>query len=206
MRITIEDANKWAKNSCPRYCDKKALRKFNRTMYLTVAESFLRTPVQKEVMKKTLAGEYWYNSYPWPFCHSEFANWPEHWSKKYYSLVTDLSGCIVKHDTSYIAWKIREFTGLWPEKTDLIRLTHFDWIQFLAKSDYCELAMVPEPGHKYVGIYPEEKSETVAVWYETTEPDKKKHPGKPVIVTTYLDKEFKILRVKPEKFTWVKIK
>jgi hypothetical protein len=148
----------------------------------------------------TLAGKYWCNSYPWPYCHSEFANWPEFLD----SLVTDRCGFIVKHDTSYIAWKLRELTGEWPKKADLIRFTQFDWIQYLADLGYYELARHPRARRKFIGIYPSGSEETAAVWYEVAKPDEK-HKDKPVIVTTYLDKEFKILRVNPDNLTWVKI-
>ena len=206
MRVTIEDVNKWAMNSCPRYCNSKARRSFYQTLYLTVVESFIKTPMQKEITEETLAGKYWCNSYPWPYCQPEFANWPEHHSKQYYSLVTDLSGCIVKHDTSYIAWKIREATGEWPTETDKIKFTEFDWILFLANSGFHEIAEAPKRKHKYVGVYSTNQKETVGVWYEKAELNEQEYKGKPIIVTTYLDKEFKVLRVNPKKFTWVKIK
>lgn len=207
MKVTIEDVNKWAKNSCPRYCSSKTKRSFYEALYLAVVESFIKSPLQKELSEETLSGDFRCNSYPWPFCHADFANWPEHHSQKYYSLVTDRSGCIVKHDTSYIAWKIREVTGSWPEKTEKIKFTYSDWIQFLANSGYSYISTTPKRHHKYVGIYESPKEEeTVAVWFEVSKPDWENHGDKPVIVTTYLDKKFKVLRVRPQKFTWVKIK
>ncbi len=207
MKITIERVNKWAKMSCPRYCSSKTKRSLCKALYLAAVETSIKTPAQAEITEETLAGKYWCDSYPWPFYLPEFANWPEHHSEKYYSLVTDHSGCIVKHDTSYIAWKIRELTGSWPEKTDLIKFTYDDWIQFLANSGYSEIRTALKRGHKYVGIYTASKQKrTIAVWYEVSKPDMDNHRDKPIIVTTYLNKEFKALRVRPQDFTWVKIK
>ncbi len=205
MRVTIDDANKWAKNSCKKWCKNKTIREFNRMLYLSVALAVCNFPQQKELIKKSLSGAYWCNSYPWPYVHPDFANWEEDEHEDTCTLVTDVCGCVVKHDTSYIAWKIYEATGSWPAKTNLNRFNEVDWLKFLAESDYCKLLTEPTPDIKCVGIFPSGAEETIAVWYETTEDAPPPHLDKTAIVSTYIEKEFKILRINPDTVTWIKI-
>ena len=206
MKITIDDFNEWAKQSCMKWCKDERTRSFNKMLYLSATKTLCRTTRQKELSEKTLAGEYWCNSYPLPFVHPKFANWEEKYHGVNCSLVTDPSGCIVKHDTSYIAWKIHELAGKWPKETSLKRFSEINWLDFLAESGYNKITMEPTPGEKFIGIYPSsEEEETIAFWYETTELSAPPHEKKTAIVTTYLEKEFKILRINPNKLTWVKI-
>ena len=205
MKITISKVNKWARLSCPKWCKNPTARNVCRSMYQAVVLSANRMPEMKELSEKSLAGEYWCNSYPWPYRHPDFADWPEEYGSAN-SLVLDFCGFIVKHDTSYIAWKIYEATGWWPEKTLLLKFSDLDFIRYLSASGYDELAQKPSPGNKFVGIYPAEKDECLVVWYETTEKPEPPHPNKNVVVSTYFNKEYKIYLVDPDKITWIKIK
>lgn len=206
MRITIDRVNLWAKNSCPKWCKNKKKRDFYRLLIHLVVRQAERLPIQLENKRHSLAGEFWYNTYPWPYVSPEFADWEEIYTGEDRTLVTDESGCIVKHDTSYIAWKIRETTGYWPMETAFTKFSTLHWMRFLGNSDYKELAEKPSPGGKYVGIYPAEMGETVAFWYEATRMYEGLKDHKTVIVSTYRDKEFKLYRLNPSILTWVKIK
>ena len=207
MKVTIEKANEWAMMSCSRWCKSRRIRDFNRGLYLALVETAYKIPELKKYSEKSLAGDYQTNSYPWPFVHPDFANWEEEYNAKDCTLVLDRSGCIVKHDTSYIAWKIYESTGEWPRKTSKSIICDLDWIKFLSKSGYHEMADEPIPGHKYVGIYPIDKNLSVGLWYETTISDLE--PGQEnenIIVSTYIQKRYTVIRINSEKVSWIKIK
>lgn len=207
MKVTIEKANEWAMMSCSRWCKSRRIRDFNRGLYLALVESVYKIPELKQYSEKSLSGDYRTNSYPWPFVHPNFANWEENYDTRDCTLVLDRSGCVVKHDTSYIAWKIYESTGKWPRKTSKTIISDLDWLKFLSKSGYCEMAKEPIPGHKYVGIYPIDNNISVGLWYEaTTSNPKSKQEDKNTIVSTYIQKKFAVFQINSEKATWIKIK
>ncbi len=196
----LEEVNKFAKRSCPAWNDFRLSRRRNRNKYRDAALEYYNSDQHQKLVSEYKSGEYWLNTYPWPYKDPSFANWPEDGSKKGYNLISDQSGCVVKYATSYVAYKIFEEVGEWPQKTSSERLDAKRWVQFLSEAGYKELVDRPEDGHHYVGVKPDEGEWGVVVWFEKAIFD-----DDAAIVSTYSQKSFETRFVPFSDFTWVRI-
>ena len=200
--VTLEEVNKMAMKSCPRWNSLKHDRRLYKAKYQGIAEAYWNSPEHQEIIQQSKDG--WIvNTYPWPYSDPGFANWEEDCSDEGYSLVSDQSGCIIKYSTSYVAWKIFEATGKWPQKTTAKRLEARKWLQFLREAGYKIIVNKPEPNGKYVGVNPYVGKWGIVVWYEFTEPGT---PIEEACVSTYENKQFTIKYIRTSEYTWVKIK
>lgn len=109
------------------------------------------------------------NTYPWPYVDEGFANWPPSDEKGEDALVCDPAGFVVKHCTSYCAWKIRELTGHWPKVRQSGAVYHAkDWEEFLAKNGFTKRVDTPEdePRGRFVGMCPDQGEYGQLYWFE----------------------------------------
>ena len=139
------------------------------------------------------------DTYPWPYAHPRFADWKEEKG----ALVYDPSGSVVKHSTSYCAWKIFELTGKWPNANKEFHLEAKNWQYFLEQAGYTGLTVGPEPGHHYVVINPHDGEEGMVFWLEG-----QRAGCMDLIVSTYRDKHYSVEAIKPDKigyYIWVRI-
>ena len=197
--------NEWAMYSCPRWNPNRLTRHFYRKKYRDAAIDYMRTKEYKGLRKQYNDGNHGINTYPWPYSCPDFANWKEDDTPDGYSLISDQSGCVIRYATSYCAFKIYETTGTWPQKTSNDRLDAKRWQQFLAEAGYTEVLPAGSElsaEHCYVGIKPDEGEWGLVVWADSGEdPDEYW-----ATITTYYNKEFKVMAVDPREYTWVLIK
>lgn len=190
----VDLANYYARLSCPKW-NRAANGKLLGWLY-----RHSRRKNRKKYRDMMLPNNDNGNTYPWPFCDPEFANWEEDDSAENYSLISDPSGCVVKYATSYCAWKIFEATGQWPQRKTKIRMDAKNWRTFLREAGYGEIVAHPSVGGKYVGINPRFGEWGIVVWYEGdgTNPDQ-------VVVSSYVDKKFYYTQVNFAEYDWIKI-
>ena len=208
MTEELKKLNEWAKMSCANWNKDPATHEFYREKYKVAAEAYWRSEKHQRLMYKYRSGDHCVNTYPWPYCEAGFANWEESADKDTYSLILDQSGCVVKHSTSYCAWKIFEITGRWPQRTSHEQLDARHWVQFLAEAGYAEVLKdkeMPKMFSYYVGIKRPEKDRSKSgqvVWMEFAS-DPEDHWA---TVSSYVDKKYKIWTVDTYDFQWVFIK
>lgn len=183
----LDLANFFAKYSCPKWNQNRLLRKICRTGYQRLSQKWiqrrearLRRPVRHRPPRKLadhaikIAPEDWHNTYPWPYREEQFADWEADDSPQEYNLISDPSGFVIRHSTSYCAWKIREATGRWPMQhgDSWQRFDAKNWEEFLklnhgrritADSDMSFIA----DSYGYVGILPQQGEYGQVVWLES---------------------------------------
>ena len=219
MGKLLRMANQYAKMSCLKEKDAlleendARLKKENtrrraqsRRMYQKMAEKCQKTPFHQELVTLAKNGDYEVDTYPWPYCAEDFANWNESLRRQ----IVDQSGFIVKRCTSYCAWKIFEATGRWPQKTTASDYEGRRWLWFLDEAGYPKYGPTIDPEKRrfnFVGInsdYDSRRNELV-VWYEKTRYD----GAKPItVVSTYEKNVHKIMFLSPNEmrdYTWVEI-
>lgn len=190
----------WAQKSCSAWNGNGLSRVKNRKLYLRAAEDYSKTPEYRDLLRRHFAGEYWTDVYLYPFNHPDFADWEEDDNPEHYTLVPDRWGFVVKHSASYVAQMIYLRTGVEPLRKTKKRFDAKIWDEFLAEIGFTEIVDRPEPGYNYVGIKPDEGEFGLVVWFEKLD-----FGEDAVIVSTYLDKNFKNLRVPINEYTWVKV-
>ena len=203
--VNLDVLNTWAQLSCANWSKDKLAREFYRRKCRDVASEYWTSPEHQALMKRYRNGDHSLNTYPWPYSDKNFANWPESDDEDTYSLITDPSDQIIKHSTSYCAWKIYETTGKWPRKSSKEKLDADRWLQFLAEAGYTrvlkrgkELKMF----NHYVGVNPNEGESGLVVWMEfASDPDE--HWA---TVSSYVDKRYKVWAVDTNNYRWVLIK
>ena len=205
-------ANYHAQMSCTRWNKKKgkllgkSSRRYHRRKYRGLAKKTYFSPEHQRKVAKYMQGDYEINTYPWPYCDSDFARWGESDKADDYSLISDQSGFVVKYATSYVAYKIFEYTGVWPERKDRKRYDAWDWCEFLEQAGYDRVTTCLANGERYVGVLKKEKQfEKFYEWGLVVWLEKVSHDKAEVKVTTYLDKKFRVLTVDPKNYTWVRI-
>lgn len=204
-------ANHHAQMSCTRYNKRKGRlgkfsRRYHRWRYRILAKRTYFSPEHQRDVAKYRQGDFEVNTYPWPFCDPGFADWDESDESDDYSLISDPSGFVVKYATSYVAYKIYEYTGTWPQRKNRKRYDAWNWVTFLEQAGYGKTTTCLEDGEHYVGIL--KKAEHfkktyewgLVIWSEKVSYDKTR-----VQATTYLDKKFQIMSVNPNNYVWVKI-
>lgn len=182
-------ANFLAKYSCPKWNQNQVLRKICRAGYQKLGQNWIkrmearsRRPISLRPPRKfsflghaiTLLPEDRHNTYPWPYRDEGFANWEEDDSPQGYNLISDPAGFVIRHSTSYCAWKFREATGHWPmnrgDKRQ--RFDAKDWEEFLSlnrgrrvvdKSD--DMSFISSL-YGYIGILPQQGEFGQVMWLE----------------------------------------
>lgn len=178
----------------------KASRRFYRQLYRNEARRYWQSPFGKERTEQYQDGYYYVNTYPWPYNHPGFADWEEDDATGNYTLVSDQSGFIVRHSTSYCAWKIFEATGQWPQRKTRRRFDARLWREFLAEAGYSNIVIEPWDEHRYIGVEKySDKQYGEVVWFEM------KHDPEKVVVSTYSDKKYFCGFVDPKKYIWIQI-
>ena len=144
-----------------------------------------------------------YDTYPWPYCVPDFANWEEDDNSETYTLISDQALCVVKYPTSYCAWKIFETTGKWLERKERRRIDARDWDYLLAQNGFTETLSYKKPlsGHHYVGVNKSIDPWGEVVWLENV---RSAHIDR-VLVSTYEDKKYKLKYVLANDYIWVQI-
>lgn len=150
------------------------------------------------------------NTYPWPYSEDWFADWEEVDIKENYSLVSDNAGFIIKHSTSYCAWKINELTGFWPTRPrHMAECSASHWHRLLFYNNYRNTVKRPEPGKSYVGIAPSRGPHGECVWFEGYDDgnciERNMDTGGEIIYSTYRNKKYEIGAALDEWYIWVEI-
>ena len=206
--MLIDRANYHAKKSCTRWNKgtpavlHRLSRKFHRWKYRKMAEwCWTMNPKHRKLMQRYKEGKKDIDTYPWPYFDPMFVNWDESDEPDDYSLISDQSGCVVKYATSYVAWKIFEETGKWPQKKSRIRMDAKNWETFLAEAGYTTMAIGgPFNGHHYVGIKANEGEYGIVVWFES-----KLFQTNLAFVSTYRNKKYCFEQVRIFDYKWVQI-
>jgi len=152
------------------------------------------------------------DTYPWPYCEWDFAHWPESDVTGAYTLISDPSGFVVHHGTSYCAWKIRERTGRWLKKRQPgVIYNAKNWQAFLAENGYHTVSSCVSAFENYVAIDPNRGEFGQVYWYEG--PRIEKTESNPIVCagyncSTYEDRTYRQVFFDFEaakKLIWVKI-
>lgn len=206
MEMTLGKVNRWAQDSCSRWNKNQWSRKHNRKKYQRAAMRQYASPVHQKLISEYMAGAYEKNTYPWPYSAPTFADWPESDNPEDYSLISDQSGFVVKYATSYVAYKIFELTGSWPQRKIRRRYDAWDWLEFLEQAGYVDTTSEPLPGRHYVGVLLDNEHNRysyrrgLVVWAE-----KIPATGGKIKVSTYFNKKHEIMEVGTEEYAWVEI-
>ena len=209
--LSLDEINHWARMSCTRWNKRsgffgKISRWWHREKYRKAAKRTCASPKHQVEVSRYKGGDYERNTYPWPYSAPRFADWSESDDPKDYSLISDQSGCVVKNATSYVAYKISELTGEWPERMVKKRYDAWDWLIFLAQAGYVDTTFEPLPGHHYVGILNDTaENRSLYEWGLVVWAEKIPDDGGPIKVSTYMDKAHKMLTVGADEYTWVEI-
>lgn len=209
--LSLDDINHWAQMSCTRWnkkkgCFGKVSRKWYRGKYLHAAARSCASPRHQIEVSRYQGGDYERDTYPWPYREPMFANWSESDNAKDCSLISDRSGFVVKSQASYVAYKIYELTGKWPERIIRRRYDAWNWLDFLDQAGYGKISLEPRPERHYVGILNDNLKNSsiyeqgLVVWAEKIPGD-----GGPIKASTYENKVHRMLDVNVEEFTWVEI-
>lgn len=201
--VPIKIANFLAKYSCSKWNKCRPLRVICRHGYRAIAKHYAKLSVKA-------------TDYPWPYCDPQFANWEEDDG----ALVTDPANFVIRHSTSYCAWRIRELTGKWPAQKVVARdETHAQeirsrerphdakyWVEFLQAQDcYIAVAETVHPMHHYIGIDPDYGEYGLVVWFESTRYNAKHDCVDRALVSTYENKQYVRKEVLFSDFTWVEV-
>lgn len=202
MTLTLKQVNNFARYSCSKWCPNRALRRHNRELYRAAAETYWRSEKHQVLIGRYKSGERKLDTYPWPYCDPGFADWKECNRDDSYTLISDQSGFVVKHCTSYVAWKIFETTGEWPQRKAKRTYHAQDWVRFLSDAGYKTVVEKPSGDGYYVGVNPRKGDYGEVVWYE--------YPNyvvdNLVYVSTYRKKQYVYEIELVDMYTWVKIK
>lgn len=187
MNIKIRLANFFAKNSISASQPNRTIRKVCRSVYRFIME----TGGKKDT--KTGAKSY-------PYANPYFASWPESDNKRFYTLITDSAGFVIRHSASYVAWRIKCATGKWPVRPipgprepgeHAFDAKH--WDELLEYNGWLRCEHVKAKfarDFNFIGIIPDEGEFGEVVWLEEiiTAPIAKKKrviPGSFAVTATY---------------------
>lgn len=135
----IRVANFFAKYSCMRWNKNRRLRKLCREIYRGMAEFYVRYSPEQRRRRNRSHKFRDANTYPWPYRERDFANWELDDSDEGYNLISDSSGFVIRHSTSFCAWKLRELTGKWPKRPDGKRYDAKNWVEYLERLGYTKV-------------------------------------------------------------------
>lgn len=181
----------------------KPLRDYYRKKYREAADEYMVSHTHRELLGRYQYGEHSVDTYLWPYRSQAFADWPEEDGKYSYSLISDPSGFVIRHSTSYCAYKIFESTGNWPQRKSLHRrFDAKDWVEFLAEAGYPNTVLQLAMGHKYVGIDPKRGEHGQVVWAES-EDTPATHE---MYISTYINRQHHFGVAHRDDYIWVMIK
>ena len=178
-------------------------REWCKKMYQHMTEIWVSSPEGKKIIGYEKANpNTGLDTYPKPYRLTKFATWD---SK---GRIVDQSGCIIKTDTSYVCWKIRETIGSWPNNTVGLKPSIRTIENLLAENGYNRIAKRPTKKHYFVGIPKDaylsvketENNPALVVWFEHETSDSRQ-----VRVSTYTDKHYKFWFVKVDDYKWITI-
>lgn len=207
MLVPIKIANFLAKYSCSKWNSSRIMRLVCRRLYHGLASTSL---FDKDAYVSCSDIRAIRNTYPWPYRDERFAGWPEEKG----ALVSDQARMVVKHATSYCAWKIKETTGFWPNKPIIPKNPEHAaeiagrprphdakyWGELLEAQGYRQTSPRPDDHRHYVGIDPDFGEYGVVVWFEHLSNDLAC-----VMVSSYIDKQFWYGEVLFNDFAWYEI-
>ncbi len=211
MIVLFKLANLLAKCSCPKWNRCGILRRLCRySMWgLTAIDYMLLSP--SSILRIAKRTSYFRHRNTYPRIYYCIANWPEDDG----ALVVDPSNFVIKHSTSYCAWKIRELTGKWPknavnpkDESHAIEIANRErphdakyWLEFLQAQDcYLGITDLLRLGHHYIGINPNYGEYGLVVWLESLTTD-----ATEVTISTYEHHRYTCKNVSLVDFTWVEI-
>ena len=174
----IKIANFFAKQSCAAWQSNRIVRVICRHIYRFIMEAD--------------AKEY-------PYANLDFANWPES-DGDFYTLVTDSSGFIIRHSTSYVSWLMKKHCGSSPKLPKPGPRNpgehHFDakhWGEILEYNGWQKVSKTDWPSYRdifderhFIGIITDTDEFGLLVWFNNAGFN---ITGSPVIwlVSTYKD-------------------
>ena len=197
MNKNLGQLNRWAKQACPMWEKSRAQRESFARKCQAFARSYYSSKEHQDLVREYKAGNHDIDTYPWPYCDRDFADFMDLGEPDTY--VLDESGFVIRSQASYAAWRIYEVTGKWPEKQEEITPPS-QWVQFLAKIGYNIIVEKPTSDAWYVGASAFfDKGRGFIVWAEsgTTEGV--------VEVSSYVNGEYWHGKTLYSNFTWVKI-
>ncbi len=191
----LEVVNRWAWKSVSANNPNRTSRVFYRCLYRTAARLYRAFSRDWRLrLDLYMNGCSEINTYVWPYCVPEFANWPEEEGL----LVSDSCGFVVRHSTSYCAQKLHEISRRWLKHGRGERYDARDWLQLLDINGYDEIAREPKTGNSYIGIMPHMGEYGLVVWFEYMD-------GPLAVFSTYRDGKYFISREMPDRVTWVRV-
>ena len=210
MKLMEEIAIFLAKNSVTRFQERRLIRGICRNGYKELADLYCVLSPQFIKQQNLAEKGIIVDTYPWPYRESWFADWEETDKKECYSLVGDHAGFIVKHSTSYCAWKINELTRSWPERPKCMHdCSAAHWHRLLFLNGFRNTVKRPSPGRHYIGIMPSHYDHGEVVWFEGYKDgfscEKENDTDGFIIFSTYRDKKFFVGAAPAEWYIWVEI-
>ena len=204
MIVLVKIANFLAKHSCSKWNSFRPTRIVCRKLYRALADiPFIDCGPYESCGNIS-------NTYPWPYRDKRFAAWPEEKD----ALVSDSSNMVVRHATSYCAWKIRETIKWWPNIPIIPKSQEHAaeiakrerphdakyWCEFLESQGAWRAATLCD-GQRYVGVNPNYGEYGLVVWFERLVDNDSTR----ALVSTYLRGAFCCRNVTIGDFTWYEI-
>lgn len=177
-----------AKLSVKRYDRIRVLRVIARRIYWALSDLYA-------TLYPSLPGE---NPYPWPYSDPEFGNFGE----KEDTLVVDRSGFIIRHSTSYCAYRMKRILGHWPDRVQPKRYDAKDWAEYLTDLGFSEVE-ISYNGASFLGVNPNVGEYGLVVWFE---PCVRYEKTDLVLVSTYFKGEYCELEVRRDDYRWFLIR
>lgn len=137
------------------------------------------------------------NPYPWPYVDPKFGDFEDAED----TLVVDRLGFVIRHSTSYCAYRMRRVLGYWPYRVQPKRYDAKDWAEYLGDLGFSEVK-IDYNGGFYLGVNPNIGEHGLVVWLE---PWLRYEKTDLILVSTYLSGEYCELEVRPEDYRWFSI-
>lgn len=201
-RQALDLVNNWALRSCPANNRNPFSRRINRQKYRDAAQTYWEGAAHRRLVAKYFRGYHDLDTYPWPYSDYRFADWEECADNDGYNLISDQSDFVIRHSTSYCAYKIFELTGKWPKKYSVGYHAHAkNWQQFLYEAGYKQEVINLIPSQHYVGIAPTYGEFGLVVWAEGPV-NETTHT---LYVSTYLEKHHHYFEALVADYIWIQI-
>lgn len=197
MSIFIRELGK---RSVERYNHCKPLRFLCRTTYRTLSRlhcTFSSHQLCLEYLATTDPTKK-INIYPWPYRDPTFGNYGEEVD----TLVVDQLGFVIRHSTSYCAYRLKVALGYWPKRKQRKRYDAKNWQEYLSDLGFTEVVDCPDDEHCYIGIKPDYGEFGLVVWFEHVQ---YLQGERTVIVSTYFNNEYQRFSALPSDYTWITI-
>ena len=209
MRKIDRLVNFFAKNSVPASGNNRFLRYVCRQLYQAMSECWTATsPAFINAQERLEAGDL-VDTYPWPYRERWFADWEEDEARG--TAVLDANGFIVRHDTSYCAWKVYEAVGAYILCPDGASGSDASiWRRLLSDAGFLCVLDRPQPGRPHIGISNRLSRNPEVIWYEGYDSglgsiDREIDTDGYVIFTTYRDGKYFIGTTPADRYTWIQV-